>query len=349
MIESLTLSIDAMGGDNAPNMVIEGIEVSLERYPQVKFLLFGDKEQLIPILDRHPIAAKASEIRHTDEAISNEQKVSSALRSGKKSSMRLAIDTVSTGEASGVISAGNTGALMAMAKFVLKTLPGIDRPAIAAYYPTERGRSVMLDLGANIDCNAGNLVQFAVMGEVFARNVLDLKNPSIGILNVGSENLKGNEAVKTASVLLQDSTLPIKFHGFIEGDDIGKGIVDVVVTDGFTGNVALKTAEGTAKLFGFHLKQALSESLLSKFAALIASKSLKKFKNKFDPRLYNGAMFLGLNGICIKSHGGTDALGFANAIHVAIEMITHSFNEGIKEDYAKISEHIPALKDEVKG
>ena len=338
-----------MGGDNAPDMVIKGIEVSLERYPQVKFLLFGDKEQLIPILDQHPIAAEASEIRHTDEAITNEQKVSSALRSGKKSSMRLAIDTVSTGEASGVISAGNTGALMAMAKFVLKTLPGIDRPAIAAYYPTERGKSVMLDLGANIDCNAENLVQFAVMGEVFARNVLDLKNPSIGILNVGSENLKGNEAVKTASVLLQDSTLPIKFHGFIEGDDIGKGIVDVVVTDGFTGNVALKTAEGTANLFGYHLKQALSESLLSKFAALIASKSLKKFKNKFDPRLYNGAMFLGLNGICIKSHGGTDALGFANAIHVAIEMITHSFNEGIKEDYAKISDHIPELKDEVKG
>jgi glycerol-3-phosphate acyltransferase PlsX len=299
---------------------------------------------LVPLLDKHPLAAKVSEIRHTDEAITNDQKVSSALRAGRNSSMRLAINAVGSGEAAGVISAGNTGALMAMAKFVLKTLPGIDRPAIAGYYPTQRGESVMLDLGANVDCDADNLVQFAVMGEVFARNVLGLENPSIGILNVGAENLKGNEAVKKASAMLQETSLPIKFHGFIEGDDISAGIVNVVVTDGFTGNIALKASEGTAKMFGEFLKQALSESLISKFGALLASNALKKFKMKVDPRRYNGAMFLGLNGICIKSHGGTDALGFANAIHVAEELITHSFNDRIKEDYALLSGNPPTTE-----
>jgi len=238
---------------------------------------------------------------------------------------------------------------MAMAKFVLKTLPGINRPAIAAYYPTQHGESVMLDLGANVDCDAENLVQFAVMGEVFARNVLGLENPSIGILNVGAENLKGNEAVKKAAMILQETPLPIKFYGFVEGDDIGAGTVDVVVTDGFTGNIALKTAEGTAKMFGGFLKQALSQSLMSRVGALLARSALKKFKMQVDPRRYNGAMFLGLNGICIKSHGGTDAIGFANAIHVAIELITHSFNEGIKEDYAKLSGHSPTLDKVVGG
>jgi glycerol-3-phosphate acyltransferase PlsX len=311
---------------------------------EVKFLLFGDEVKLAPLLENHPWAAAVTEIRHTVEAITNDQKVSSALRGGRNSSMRLAIDAVGAGEAAGVISAGNTGALMAMAKFVLKTLPGIDRPAIAAYYPTQRGESVMLDLGANVDCDADNLVQFAVMGEVFARNVLGLENPSIGILNVGAENLKGNEAVKKASAMLQETSLPIKFHGFIEGDDISAGIVNVVVTDGFTGNIALKTSEGTAKMFGEFLKQALSESLISKFGALLASNALKKFKMKVDPRRYNGAMFLGLNGICIKSHGGTDALGFANAIHVAEELITHSFNDRIKEDYALLSGNPPTTE-----
>jgi len=338
-----------MGGDNAPGMVIEGIEASLAQFPQAKFLVFGDKALLEPLFASHPLAAAVSEIRHTDEAITTDQKVSTALRAGRNSSMRLAIDAVGSGEAAGVISAGNTGALMAMAKFVLKTLPGINRPAIAAYYPTQHGESVMLDLGANVDCDAENLVQFAVMGEVFARNVLGLENPSIGILNVGAENLKGNEAVKKAAMILQETPLPIKFYGFVEGDDIGAGTVDVVVTDGFTGNIALKTAEGTAKMFGGFLKQALSQSLMSRVGALLARSALKKFKMQVDPRRYNGAMFLGLNGICIKSHGGTDAIGFANAIHVAIELITHSFNEGIKEDYAKLSGHSPTLDKVVGG
>ncbi len=345
----LTLSIDAMGGDNAPRMVIDGVEASLARFSDVRFLLFGDENRLKPLFDGRPKAKAASEVRHTSDVVTNEEKPGAALRSGRKSSMRLAIDAVGSGEADGVISAGNTGALMAMAKFVLKTLPGIDRPAIAAYYPTLRGESVMLDLGANVECDAENLVQFAVMGEVFARNVLGLDQPSIGILNVGAEGLKGNEAVKKAAATLQATPLPIKFYGFIEGDDIGAGTVDVVVTDGFTGNIALKTAEGTAKLFGEFLKEALTASPMSKLGAVLASRELRKFKRRVDPRRYNGAMFLGLNGICIKSHGGADAVGFANAIRVAVDLITNSFNENIKKDYAELSAAGPILREAVAG
>ncbi len=349
MTERLTLSIDAMGGDNAPQMIVEGVDAAVGRLSQVRFLLYGDETLLQPLLDSHPHAAAVSAIRHADDVISNDEKPGAALRGGTNSSMRLAIDAVRSGEAAGVISAGNTGALMAMAKFVLKTLPGIDRPAIATYYPTRRGESVMLDLGANVDCDADNLVQFAVMGEVFARNVLGLENPSIGILNVGAEGLKGNEAVKKAAETLQESSLPIKFYGFVEGDDIGAGTVDVVVTDGFTGNIALKTAEGTASLFGEFLKQSLAATPMARIGALFARNALRQFKMRVDPRRYNGAMFLGLNGICIKSHGGTDAVGFANAIHVAVELILNSFNDGIKEDYAKLSGHAPALKKVVGG
>ena len=349
MIERLTLSIDAMGGDNAPRMVVEGVDAAVERLSHVRFLLYGDETLLRPLLDSHPHAAAVSEIRHADDVISNDEKPSAALRGGKNSSMRLAINAVESGEAGGVISAGNTGALMAIAKFVLKTLPGIDRPAIATYYPTKRGESVMLDLGANVECDADNLVQFAVMGEVFARNVLGLENPSIGILNVGAEGLKGNEAVKKAAETLKESSLPIKFYGFVEGDDIGAGTVDVVVTDGFTGNIAIKTAEGTASLFGEFLKQSLSETLMARIGAFFAGKALRQFKMRVDPRRYNGAMFLGLNGICVKSHGGTDGVGFANAIHVAVELIRNAFNEGFKEDYAKLSAHAPALKKVVGG
>ena len=326
-----------MGGDNAPRMVVEGINTSLEKHPHLGFLLFGDEALLAPILGEFPRARAVSIIRHTVDVVSNDEKPGIALRSGRNSSMRLAINAVGSGEAAGVISAGNTGALMAMAKFVLKTLPGIDRPAIATYLPTMRGESVMLDLGANVECDADNLVQFAVMGEVFARNVLGLEQPSIGILNIGAENLKGNDAVKQAAATLQETDLPIKFQGFVEGDDIGAGTVDVIVTDGFTGNIALKTAEGTANLFGYFLKEALMSSPLTRIGALLAKPALNVFRMRVDPRRYNGAMFLGLNGICVKSHGGADALGFANAIHVAEEMIAHRLNEGIKEDFAHLN------------
>ena len=333
MSDNLTLSIDAMGGDNAPDMVVEGVDTALERLTNVSFLLFGDETRLNPLLDRFPRARAACQVRHTADVVTNDAKPAQALRQGRNSSMRLAINAVADGEAAGIVSAGNTGALMAMAKFVLKTLPGIDRPAIATYFPTRRGESVMLDLGANVECDAENLIQFAVMGEVFARNVLGLEKPTVGILNVGQEDLKGNQAVKLAARGLTNSALPLKFHGFVEGDDIGAGTVDVIVTDGFTGNIALKTAEGTAKMFGQFLREALTSSLPAKIGALLAKSALMSFKMRVDTRRYNGAMFVGLNGICVKSHGGTDALGFSNAIHVAHELISNNFNESIKEDY----------------
>jgi phosphate acyltransferase len=336
LITRLTLSIDAMGGDNAPAMVIDGVDTAAKQNPNLRFLLFGDEAQLSELLTAHPSAAAASEIRHTTDVIGSGDKPAIALRSGRQSSMRLAINAVSDGEADAVVSAGNTGALMAMAKFVLKTLPGIDRPAIATSFPTMKGQTVILDLGANIECGADNLLQFAVMGEVFARNVLGRANPSVGLLNVGAEDLKGNQEVRDAAELLQQTHLPIHFHGFVEGDDIAKGTVDVVVTDGFTGNVALKTAEGMAGMFGFFLHDALTSSIFGKIGAMIARPALLKFKEKFDPRLYNGAMFVGLNGICVKSHGGTDGYGFANAIGVAINLVKNNFNDGIKEDCAQL-------------
>ncbi len=337
-----------MGGDNAPKMVVQGMNLALLNHPEIKFLVFGNRDQLGSLLKKFPILEKVSEIRHTSDYISNNDKVAHALRAGKTSSMRLAINAVANGEAGGVISAGNTGALMAMAKFVLKTLPGIDRPAIAAQFPTERGKSLMLDLGANIECNAQNLVQFAVMGEVLARQMLGLQNPSVGILNVGAEDLKGKNSVKEAAAILQETELPIKFFGFIEGNDIATGTVDVIVTDGFTGNIALKTAEGTVKMFGVFLREALTSSLTSILASKFAYSALQRFKERLDPRYYNGAMLLGLNGICVKSHGGTDAIGFSNAIGVAANLIQTNLNESIKKDYARLQKIEQSSPSETK-
>jgi glycerol-3-phosphate acyltransferase PlsX len=252
--------------------------------------------------------------------------------------MRLAINAVHDGEAAGVISAGNTGALMAMAKFVLKTLPGINRPAIATLLPTQRGESVMLDLGANIQCDAENLVQFAIMGEVYARTFLGLKQPTIGLLNVGEEIFKGHEALQTASAVLRTTSLPIKFHGFVEGDDPWSGSVDVVVTDGFTGNVALKTAEGMVALYSGLLRTAFRSTMLTRLGYLLVRSSLTELRTRLDPRRYNGAMLLGLNGIVVKSHGSTDAVGFANAISVAVELAVRGFNDQIIEELRRVSE-----------
>jgi len=226
-----------------------------------------------------------------------------------------------------VVSAGNTGALMAMATIVLKTLPGINRPAIVTSFPTQKGDCVMLDLGANIECDAENLVQFAVMGEVFARYELDIEQPSIGILNVGVEGLKGNDSVKKAASILQNSNLPVKFFGFVEGDDIGKGTVDVIVTDGFTGNIALKTAEGTANFITKNLKKSLNQ-----FSMLLSYTGLKKFKEKLDPRKYNGAIFLGLQSPVVKSHGSTDSIGFAHSINVCNKIVKGNLIEKIKSN-----------------
>lgn len=246
--------------------------------------------------------------------------------------MRLAIDAVRDGDAAGVISAGNTGALMAMAKFVLKTVPGIDRPAIAGFFPSMRGESVMLDLGANVDCTTENLVQFGVMGAAFARTVLGIQRPKVGLLNVGTEELKGHETVKAAAEILREIELPFEFSGFVEGSDFGPGTVDVFVTDGFTGNIALKTAEGTAKFYAWNLRAAFRRSLMSRLGYLLARPALLALRERLDPRSYNGALFVGLNGVVIKSHGGTDARGFASAIGVAVDMAHGKFNETLIED-----------------
>ena len=336
MSDHITVAVDGMGGDSAPEIVIGGIEATCHADSKVKFLLFGNKEKIGPLLSSTHYAQELCELIHTDEEVTNDDKPTFALRNRTKSSMRLAIDAVKEHKADAVISAGNTGALMAMATIVLKTLPGISRPAIASSFPTQAGDSVMLDLGANVECDSNNLVQFAVMGEVYARNELGLSQPSVGILNVGVEGLKGNDSVRDAAAILKNSNLPLEFYGFIEGDDIGKGTVDVIVTDGFTGNIALKTAEGTAQMIAFFLKDALKSSILSKAGALLARPAIEKFRSHFDPRRYNGALLLGLNGICVKSHGGTDEVGFAHAIQVGVNLVRRDLNDLIKEDIASV-------------
>jgi len=331
-----------MGGDNAPGMVIKGAHLARKRFPRIRFHIFGDEARLRPLLAKYPKLNHASTVHHTDQVVKADDKPSVALRAGRGSSMRLACDAVRDGLATGVVSAGNTGALMAIAKFVLKTLPGIDRPAIASFFPTIRGESVMLDLGANVECDADNLVQFAVMGNVFARTVLGVLRPTMGLLNVGSEEMKGHEALREASALLRATNLPGEFQGFVEGDDIAKGTVDVVVTDGFTGNIALKSIEGTAKLYSEFLRQTFRSSILAKVGYLFARPALNGLRSRVDPRRYNGAILVGLNGIVVKSHGGTDAFGFANAIGVAMDMALHGAIEKIKDDFAHLQASAPA-------
>jgi len=340
----MTIALDAMGGDRAPSIVLKGADIALQRHPDVHFLLFGAQEEVRPLLAKLPRLRGAVTLFHTNEVVADDAKPSLALRTGRQSSMRLAIDAVADGQADGVVSAGNTGAMMAIAKTVLKMLPGIDRPAIASFFPTRRGESVMLDLGANVECDAENLVQFALMGDVFARTVLGLAEPTVGLLNVGSEDLKGNDAVRGASARLRGALTPIRFYGFIEGDDIAAGTVDVVVTDGFTGNIAVKTAEGTAKLFGEFLEAAFRHSLPARIGYLFARSALRKLRIRSDPRRYNGAMFLGLGGIAVKSHGSTDAFGFANAIGVAIDMKVNGFLDKIRVELARLNEAPSAIE-----
>ena len=337
-----SLAIDAMGGDHAPDSVLDGLELAAERHPQARFLLVGDEARIGGMLARRPRAAKACSLRHAPDVISAEMKPTAALRQGRQSSMRIAIDAVAGGEASGVVSAGNTGALMALAKIVVKTLPEIDRPALAAIAPSARGDVVLLDLGANIQCDARNLVEFAVMGDSFARAVLGLTSPSLGLLNVGSEELKGDDRVRAAAETLRESHIGPNFHGFIEGHDIAAGTVDVVVTDGFTGNVALKTAEGTLKLMRDLLRQVFTSSIPARAGYLLARPALDRLREWMDPRRYNGAILLGLNGVVVKSHGGTDALGFAHAVDVAMDMVTHRFNDRIREGLAQIGKPVAA-------
>jgi glycerol-3-phosphate acyltransferase PlsX len=339
---AFSLAIDAMGGDAAPEVVLDGLELAAERHPEGRFLLLGDEARVGAALARRKRAARVCSLRHAPDAIPGDMKPTAALRV-RGSSMRLAIDAVAAGEASGVVSAGNTGALMALAKIVLKTLPELDRPALAAIGPSARGDVVMLDLGANVQCDARNLVEFAVMGDAFARAVLGLTTPSIGLLNVGSEELKGDDRVRAAAETLRDSHLGTNFRGFIEGHDITAGTVDVVVTDGFTGNVALKTGEGAMKLMRDLLRQVFTSSVPARLGYLLARPALDRLREWMDPRRYNGAILIGLRGVVVKSHGGTDALGFAHAVDVAMDMVTHGFNESIRDGMAKLAAQPRAL------
>ena len=335
MTNSIHLSLDAMGGDNAPQIIVDGAAQSKIRYPDVKFSFFGNKNKLLPLLSSLK-TLKDSQIIHTDEIIGANQKPSIAVRKGKNSSMGLAIQSVKTGQTDAIVSAGNTGALMAMTKLFLRPIEGITRPAIAAYFPTIRGESCMLDLGANIECDAKNLVQFAFMGQAFANIVMGVNNPTISLLNIGEEEQKGLDYIKEASQILTKLKDQINYTGFIEGDKIAQGISDVIIADGFSGNVSLKTAEGTALLVTSYLKKALSSSLSSKIGYLFAKRAINDFKLQMDPRKYNGAVFLGLNGVAVKSHGGTDAFGFANAICVAIDMVKYNFISDLKKKISKI-------------
>ncbi len=335
-----TLAVDAMGGDHAPDVVIDGLAIAAERHPAARFLVIGDEPRLTALMARKRLA-ECCTIRHAPDVIGGDMKPTAALRV-RNASMRLAIDAVAMGEASGVISAGNTGALLALAKVVIKTLPGVDRPALAALAPSARGDVVMLDLGANTISNSRNLVEFAVMGDVFARAVLGLPAPTIGLLNIGSEELKGDERVQKAAEILRASHLAAQFHGFVEGDDIPGGTTDVVVTDGFTGNVALKMGEGALKLVFSLLRQVFSNSLAGRIAYVLARPGLERLREWVDPRRYNGAIMLGLNGVVVKSHGGTDAEQFAYAMDVAIDMVVHRFNDRIREGLVQISQLPPA-------
>ncbi|MGH6933412.1 MAG: phosphate acyltransferase PlsX [Dongiaceae bacterium] len=337
MTNTVAIALDAMGGDRAPGMVISGANIARKRFPQARFHFYGDEARIGPLIGKLAGLAKVSSIQHCEREIRADDKPSTAVRSGRGSSMWMACEAVRNGRAAGVVSAGNTGALMGIAKFLMKTLPGIDRPAICSFFPTLRGESCMIDLGANVDCDADNLVQFAIMGEAFSRTVMGMIEPTIGLLNVGSEEMKGHEAVRDAAAVLRTGKMPGRFHGFVEGDDIAKGTVDVVVTDGFTGNIALKTIEGTVKLYNEFMGQTFRSSLLSRIAFLLARSALRGLRVRTDPRRYNGAVFLGLNGVVVKSHGGTDELGFANAVGVAVDMVLHGTIDKITEDLIQVT------------
>src|SRR5471030_2256552 len=325
MPQKVRIALDAMGGDVGASVVVPGAAISLTRHPDTEFLLFGERALIEAELARHPALKAASRVIHTDVAVSMNDKPSQALRRGRKtSSMWLAIDAVKRGDAGVAVSAGNTGALMAMARFCLRTLPGVDRPAIAAVWPTMRGDSVVLDLGATIGGDAHHLVALAVMGSAMASVLFDLERPTVGLLNIGVEEIKGREEIREAAELLRALNLPqFEYIGFVEADGIGQGAADVIVTEGFSGNIALKATEGTARQINHFLRAAMSRTWRSRIGYLFAKNAFKALRDKLDPNKSNGGVLLGLNGIVVKSHGGTDADGFAYAIDVGYEMVRY--------------------------
>jgi len=338
-----------MGGDHGPSVVVPSLTRAAERLAgrDVRFLLHGDGQRLEQGLKHIGAAAERCEVRHTDLVIAMDEKPAIAMRRGKGSSMWNAIQAVKDGEAHGAVSAGNTGGLMAISKLLLRmAAPGLERPAIVASWPTLKGYTAVLDVGANVQSDAAQLVEFAIMGDAFHQAVHGSTRPTIGLLNVGSEEMKGHEEVREAQKLLREGGFDLHYHGFVEGDDIAKGTVDVVVTDGFTGNIALKTAEGTARFISTLMKDALTANLLSKAGALLAMGSLKAMRNRIDPSAINGGPLLGLNGIVVKSHGGADAKGFANAIKVAYDLAASDYADRIAKNMAYLDRaiHTPAAE-----
>ena len=333
MPQKVRIALDAMGGDVGPSVVIPGAAVSLTRHPDAEFLLFGERGAIDVQLAKYPALKAVSSVIHTDVAVSMHDKPSQALRRGRKtSSMWLAIEAVKKGEADVAVSAGNTGALMAMARFCLRTLPGVDSPAIAAVWPTVRGDSVVLDLGATIGGDAQHLVTLALLGSAMASVLFDLTKPTVGLLNIGVEEIKGREEVREAAELLREMNLPqLEYVGFVEGDGIGRGAADVIVAEGFSGNIALKAAEGTARQISEFLREALSRRFLSRIGYLLARPAFRALRDKLDPNKSNGGVLLGLNGVVVKSHGGTDADGFAYAVDVGYEMARYDLLNKINQ------------------
>jgi glycerol-3-phosphate acyltransferase PlsX len=328
-----------MGGDEGVGRMVAGAALAIERHPRLRFLLVGDEAAIGAALKDRPVLAAASEIQHSDIVVAGTEKPSQALRTGRGSSMALAVDAVKTGRAGAAVSAGNTGALMAMAKLALRTMKGIDRPALAALLPSLGDNDVvMLDLGANTECDARNLVQFAIMGAAYSHIMMDLASPRVSLLNIGTEELKGRDEIREAAALLRASPdLPFRFEGFVEGDKALWGETDVVVSDGFTGNIALKTIEGTARMVSEVLRRAFTSSIRSKAGFLLSKPALHILKVHLDPNNHNGAVFLGLNGIVVKSHGSADDKGVANAIHVAARLLEDDVTRQIAENLARIT------------
>ncbi len=332
----VVLALDGMGGDRAPEVVVDGADIARERYPGTTFLLFGDQARLKPLVDKKKGLAQVLEIVPTEDVVLAEDKPSFALRRRRKSSMWFAVEAAAQGRADTVVSAGNTGALLAISMFAMRMVEGAHRPALASFLPTSRGETIMLDLGANLECDAENLSEFAVMGSVFAQVLLGLDRPKVGLLNVGSEELKGHEELRQAAAWLRREGSPVDFHGFVEGNDITAGTIDVVVTDGFTGNVALKSIEGTAKLYSQFVREVFRTSTFAKIGGLIAAGAWRKLLKRVDPRRYNGGVFLGLDGVCVKSHGGTDAVGFAYALGVAVDLVRYEYKSKLVEGLTRL-------------
>ncbi len=333
------IAVDAMGGDEGVRVMVEGAALARRRHDRFKFLLVGDETRIKAALENHPNLRGAAEILHSSDVITGDEKPSQAIRRAKTTSMGMAINAVKMGDAGAAVSAGNTGALMAMAKIALRTMPGIDRPALSALLPTLGNNDVcMLDLGANTDCDARNLVQFAIMGAAYSRIVTGLESPRVRLLNIGTEEMKGTDALRDAASQLKAASgqLAMSFDGFIEADKLNRGEVDVVVSDGFSGNIALKAVEGTARFVADLLRRSFASSLRSKFGFLISRPATELIKHHLDPNNHNGAVFLGLNGIVVKSHGSASALGVANAVHVTARLLEENLTERIMADLARV-------------